>query len=43
MTRAIGQAGLPLNMLRTSTPAETWTNLALAGHEKVLGRAPSAT
>ena len=37
MTRAIGQAGLPLNMLRTSTPAETWTNLALAGHEKVLG------
>ncbi len=37
LTRAIGQAGLPLTMVRTSTPAETWTNLALAGHERVLG------
>ncbi len=36
MTRAIGQAGLPLTMARTSTPAETWTNLALAGHERTL-------
>jgi alkyldihydroxyacetonephosphate synthase len=37
MTREIGQAGLPLTMVRTSTAAETWTNLALAGHERVLG------
>ncbi len=35
-TRALARARLPLAMLRTSTPAETWTNLALAGHERTL-------
>jgi alkyldihydroxyacetonephosphate synthase len=35
-TREIGRARLPLAMVRTSTPAETWTNLALAGHERTL-------
>jgi len=35
-TRALGRARLPLALVRTSTPAETWTNLALAGHERTL-------
>ena len=35
-TRAVGRARLPLAMVRASTPAETWTNLALAGHERTL-------
>jgi alkyldihydroxyacetonephosphate synthase len=35
-TRALARARLPLAMVRTSTPAETWTNLALAGHERTL-------
>ena len=35
-TRAIGQARLPLSMLRVSTPAETETTLALAGHADLL-------
>jgi alkyldihydroxyacetonephosphate synthase len=35
-TRALARARLPLAMLRTSTPAETWTNLALAGHDRML-------
>jgi len=34
--RAIAQAGLPLSMLRLSTPTETETTLALAGHEKMI-------
>lgn len=36
-TRAIVQARLPLSMLRASTPAETETTLALAGHERLIG------
>ncbi len=35
--RAIVQARLPLSMLRISTPEETETTLALAGHERILG------
>lgn len=35
--RAIVQARLPLSMLRASTPAETETTLALAGHERLIG------
>ena len=35
-TRAMARARLPITMIRTSTPAETYTNLALAGHEAVL-------
>lgn len=30
-------AGIPLSMLRFSTPAETETTLALAGHERLIG------
>ncbi len=36
-THALARARLPLALVRTSTPAETWTNLALAGHERTLG------
>lgn len=36
-TGEVARARLPLAMVRTSTPAETWTNLALAGHERTLG------
>ncbi|WP_110516091.1 FAD-binding oxidoreductase [Herpetosiphon llansteffanensis] len=35
--RAIAQAHVPLGMLRLSTPTETMTNLALAGHERAIG------
>jgi alkyldihydroxyacetonephosphate synthase len=35
-TRTLARARLPLALVRTSTPAETWTNLALAGHERTL-------
>ncbi len=35
-THALARARLPLGMVRTSTPAETWTNLALAGHRRTL-------
>ena len=35
-TRALARARLPITMIRTSTPAETYTNLALAGHDAVL-------
>jgi alkyldihydroxyacetonephosphate synthase len=35
-TREVARAKLPLALVRTSTPAETWTNLALAGHERTL-------
>ena len=35
--RKIMQARLPLSMLRLSTPTETATTLALAGHPRVLG------
>lgn len=35
--RAIAQAGLPLSMLRLSTPGETRTSLALAGHARLIG------
>ena len=35
-TRTLARARLPITMIRTSTPAETYTNLALAGHEAVL-------
>jgi len=35
-TRELARARLPLAMVRTSTPAETWTNLALAGHPRTL-------
>lgn len=34
--RMMVQARLPLTMLRLSTPAETATNLALAGHERAV-------
>jgi alkyldihydroxyacetonephosphate synthase len=34
--RAIMQARLPLSMLRVSTPVETQTTLALAGHERLI-------
>lgn len=36
-TRAIVQARLPLSLLRASTPAETETTLALAGHQRLIG------
>ena len=35
--RQIVQARLPLSLLRLSTPAETQTTLALAGHERLIG------
>ncbi|MBN2471392.1 MAG: FAD-binding oxidoreductase [Anaerolineae bacterium] len=35
--RAIIQSDLPLSMLRLSTPVETETTLALAGHERLIG------
>lgn len=35
--RCMVQAGLPLSMLRLSTPEETETALALAGHERLTG------
>lgn len=35
--RKIVQERLPLSMLRLSTPAETRTTLALAGHERLIG------
>ena len=35
--RAIMQARLPLSLLRLSTPEETATTLALAGHERLIG------
>ncbi|NPV66056.1 MAG: FAD-binding oxidoreductase [Anaerolineae bacterium] len=35
--RAIAGAGLPLSMLRLSTPGETITTLALAGHDRLIG------
>ncbi|MGQ9682269.1 MAG: FAD-binding oxidoreductase [Anaerolineae bacterium] len=35
--REIVQARLPLSLLRLSTPAETVTTLALAGHERLIG------
>lgn len=34
--RALAQAGLPLAMLRLSTPVETATNLAVAGHARAI-------
>jgi alkyldihydroxyacetonephosphate synthase len=36
-TRQIVQARWPLSLLRLSTPTETQTTLALAGHERVIG------
>lgn len=36
-TRRIAQERLPLSLLRLSTPMETRTTLALAGHERVIG------
>lgn len=36
-TRRIVQERLPLSLLRFSTPMETRTTLALAGHERVIG------
>jgi alkyldihydroxyacetonephosphate synthase len=36
-TRALVQAGLPFVMVRLSTPVETRTTLALAGHELLIG------
>ncbi len=35
--RMMTQARLPLSMLRLSTPVETTTTLALAGHERLIG------
>jgi alkyldihydroxyacetonephosphate synthase len=35
--RALAQSGLPLAMLRLSTPIETTTNLAVAGHPRAIG------
>ncbi|HSJ58201.1 MAG TPA: FAD-binding oxidoreductase [Anaerolineae bacterium] len=35
--REMMQARLPLSMLRLSTPVETQTTLALAGHERLIG------
>lgn len=35
--RKLIQAHLPMSMLRLSTPVETTTTLALAGHERVIG------
>ncbi len=34
--RTIAQAGLPLSLMRLSTPTETETTLALAGHERLI-------
>lgn len=34
--RELAQSGLPLAMLRLSTPIETATNLAIAGHERAI-------
>lgn len=34
--RELARSGLPLSMVRLSTPAETETTLALAGHERLL-------
>jgi len=36
-TRRIVQERLPLSLLRLSTPVETRTTLALAGHERIIG------
>jgi alkyldihydroxyacetonephosphate synthase len=36
-TRRLAQSQLPMSMLRLSTPVETETNLALAGHKALLG------
>jgi alkyldihydroxyacetonephosphate synthase len=36
-TRSIVQSGVPLSMLRLSTPTETMTNLALAGQRRLIG------
>jgi len=36
-TRQIAQSRLPLSLLRLSTPVETQTTLALAGHERLIG------
>jgi alkyldihydroxyacetonephosphate synthase len=35
--RQIVQAGLPLSLMRLSTPVETETTLILAGHERLIG------
>jgi alkyldihydroxyacetonephosphate synthase len=35
--RQIVQAGLPLSLMRLSTPMETETTLVLAGHERLIG------
>ena len=35
--RQIVQAGLPLSLMRLSTPTETDTTLVLAGHERLIG------
>ncbi len=35
--RQIVQAGLPLSLMRLSTPVETETTLVLAGHERLIG------
>lgn len=35
-TRALAQEGVPLSMVRTSTPEETATSLTLAGHERAI-------
>jgi alkyldihydroxyacetonephosphate synthase len=35
--REMVQAGLPLSMLRLSTPVETETTLVMAGHERAIG------
>ncbi len=35
--RQIVQAGLPLSLMRLSTPTETETTLVLAGHERLIG------
>jgi alkyldihydroxyacetonephosphate synthase len=35
--RQIVQAGLPLSLMRLSTPTETETTLTLAGHERLIG------
>jgi alkyldihydroxyacetonephosphate synthase len=35
--RQIVQAGLPLSLMRLSTPTETETTLMLAGHERLIG------
>lgn len=35
--REMARARLPVTMVRASTPVETWTTLALAGHERSMG------